>query len=336
MNTKHSSYNFDFNQVILFLYKNWKRLLITSIAAGLLGLLFSSSIFITPKYKSVCVFYPGTTNSISTALFYTVKARAQDPLMFAEQEITEQYMQLLQSEDLIGRVIKEFNLYEHYKLDPNNVEDQGKMGKIYEENVQISRTDFNSIKVIVMDPSPEKAAELANGIVNVMDEMKREVQHKVASQIFTIVEHEYKTKLDYTDSIKSRLRELGAMGVYDFANQSKGIGEVVGKGNTNSFTEKEKSKLGEHGGEAFLLISMLELEAENLTLLRTKYEQAQVDLNAKLSNVFIISNASPANIKAYPRKLLVAMVSALAAFVMGCMVIIGYEKYNEFKELIKP
>lgn len=336
MSKKHNSYSFDFNEVILFLYKNWKRLFIISFSAGVLGLVFSSPWFVTPKYKSVCVFYPGTVNSISTALFYSNKTKAQDPLMYAEQEVTEHYLQLLASDDLAGRVIGKFKLYEHYGLDPNNMKDQHKMGKIYEENILINRTDFNSIKVVVMDPSPEMAAELANGIVDLMDHMKTEVQHNVAQQIYTIVEKEYVAKLNYTDSIKNRLKELGAEGVYDLTNQAKGISEIVGKGSNNAFTEKEKAKLGEHGGEVFLLITMLELEAENLTLLRTKYEQAKVDLAGNLSNVFIISKGAVANTKAYPRRLLVIIISALAAFVMGCITIIGYDKYNEFRELIKP
>jgi uncharacterized protein involved in exopolysaccharide biosynthesis len=205
------------------------------------------------------------------------------------------------------------------------------MGKIYEENITCNRTDFNSIKVVVMDPSPEMAAELANGIVDLMDQMKHEVQQKVAKQIYEIVEKEYSAKLNYTDSIKTRLRELGAEGVYDLTNQAKGLSEVIGKTGSNAFTEKEKLKLGKYGGEVFMLITMLELEAENLSLLKTKYDQAKVDLNGQLSNVFVISKGAVANTKAYPRRLLTGIISALAAFVLGCIVIIGYDKYNEFK-----
>ncbi len=336
MSKKHSSYNFNFNEVVIFLYKNWKRLFIISFVAGVLGLIFSGPTFVTPLYKSTCIFYPGTTNSISSALFYSNKQKAQDPLMFAEQEITEHYMQLLQSADLTNKIIGKYKLYEHYELDPTDLKDQKKMDAMFEDNIKYSRTDFNSIKVIVHDPSPEMAAELANGIVQLMDEMKHEVQRKVAKQIFEIVEREYASKLQYTDSIKNRLKELGALGVYDLPNQAKGISEVTGKGGSNASTEKEKSKLGEHGGEVFMLITMLELEAENLTLLRTKYEQAKVDLDGKLSNVFIISKGDIPGYKDTPRRTLIAIFSAIAAFVMGCMSIIGFDKLREFKEIIKP
>lgn len=334
MDTKKSSYNFDFNEVILFLFRNWKRLFIVSAAAALVAFLVSGPWFITPKFKSDVVFYPGTTNSISSALFYSVKQKAQDPLMFADQEITEQYLQLLQSNDLSGRVISRFKLYEHYGLDPANLKDQRKMGKIYEENISFSRTDFNSIKVQVEDPSPEMAAAVATGIVEILDQMKHEVQRNVAQQIFNIVEKEYLAKLQYTDSIKARLRVLGADGVYDLSNQSKGIAEIDGKGQTNAATQRAKDKLGEHGGEVFMLITMLELEAENLTLLRTKYEQAKVDLNGELSNVFVISKAYVAMDKSYPRRLLIMVVASIAAFVMGCIAIVGYDKVIEFKSKI--
>jgi len=332
MDSKHNSYNFNFNEVILFLLRNWKRLAIVSFSGAVLGLIFSSPLFITPKYKSVCIFYPGMNNSISNALFYTIKQKAQDPMMYAEQEVTEHYMQLLQSEDLRGRVIAKYELYKHYQLDPTDLDDMKRMSKIYDENIQISRTDFNSIKVVVLDPEPEMAATLANGIVDLMDQLKTEINRKMANQIYQIVEKEYLGKMNYCDSIKSRLKELGADGVYDLVNQAKGIAEAEGAGKLSAAIEKEKSKLGEHGGEAFQLITMLELEAENLSNLRTKYEQAKVDLHANLSNVFVISKAYSSMAKAYPRRLLVIIFSGIGAFISGCIVIIGYAKADEFKK----
>lgn len=335
MSKKHQSYNFEFSEVILFLFRNWKRLLITGVSAGLIGLIASGPWLITPKFRSVCIFYPGTTNSISSALFYSNNQKTRDPLMFADQEVTEQYLQMLQSDDLGGRIIQKYKLYEHYQLDPNKLEDQKKMGKIYQENILFNRTDFNSIKVSVLDPSPEKAAEMANGIVELLDQMKHEVHHKVAKQIYDIVEKEYLSKLQFTDSIRNRLKELGALGVYDFGNQSKGISEAQGSGHGGAGLDKERASLTEHGGEAFMLLTLLELETENLSILRTKYEQARVDLNAELSNVFVISNATIANFKAYPRRTIISVISALAGFVMGCVFLIGAEKIREFRQKIQ-
>lgn len=335
MSKKNQSYNFEFTEVVLFLVGNWKKLLFSALAAGVVGFLASSPWFITPKFKSVCVFYPGTTNSISTALFYTIKQKAQDPLMFAEQEVTEQYLQMLQSDDLAGKIIHKYKLYEHYELDPNKVEDQKKMGKIYQENITFNRTDFNSIKITVMDPDPVIAAEMANGIVDMLDKMKHEVNQTVARQIFSIVEREYVSKLQYTDSLKLRLKELGHYGVYDLSNQAKGIAEAIGSGHAGAGIEKEKAGLTEHGGEALLLLNLIELEAENLANLRTKYEQARVDTTGGLSNVFVISKATVANFKAYPRRTMITLISAIAGFVMGCVILIAAEKITQFREKLQ-
>lgn len=334
MSKKNNSYNFDFIEVILFLYRHWKQLLIICLIAVVVSYVASSPIFITPKYKSTATFYPGTTNSISSALFYNIRETAQDPLAFADQEVTEQYLQLLQSADLRERVMTKFHLMEHYKIDTAKKNKYRKLNDLYDKNVKISRTDFNSVQVTVLDEEPAKAAELANGIMFTVDEMRHEVQSRVARQIFTIVEEEYHNKLHYIDSIKTRLKELGAEGVYDLTNQSKGISEVVGKGQPNKYTQNESKKLGEYGGEVFLLNQLLEVEAERIVLLNTKYTQAKIDMDAKLSNIFVVSYASPSDDKAYPIRSIIVFMSVLSAFILGCVVLVVLDKMDNFKQII--
>src|SRR5690606_16645775 len=103
----------------------------------------------------------------------------------------------------------------------------------------------------------------------------------------------------------------------------KGISEITGKGQQNQYTEKEKHKLGTYGGEATLLNFMIELEAENLTLLHTKYEQARIDAEGRLSNIFVVNYASPSDDKAYPVRSLIVVISTLSAFVFGCFAIVA-------------
>jgi uncharacterized protein involved in exopolysaccharide biosynthesis len=334
MSKKQPAYNFDLTDIILFFIRNWKPLAAVSAIAAVAAVIFTMPFFIKPLYESKASFYPGNTNSVSVALFYSIRDKVRDPLQFAELEVTEQYLQLLNSDELKGRVIKKFNLLEHYGLNPDSKGAYQALAKQYNDKIKVRRTDFNSIDIIVRDHDPEKAAEVANGIMYMVDGMKKEIQGRVAKQALGIIEKAYTDKIHLVDSLKQRMKELGAEGVYDLANQAKGISEVVGKGQNNQFTEKEKQKLATYGGEVLLLNEMIQQEAENLTFLRTKYEQAKLDVEADMSNLFIINYAGPSWDKVYPKRSIMLVVSVLSAFAAAVVFLLTLQQVEKIKRML--
>lgn len=334
MSKKQPAYNFDLTDIVLFFIRNWKALSVVSGLAAVAAVIFTMPFFIKPLYESKASFYPGNTNSVSVALFYSIRDKVRDPLQFAELEVTEQYLQLLNSDELKSRIIKKYNLLEHYGLNPDSKGAYQSLYKQYSDKINVRRTDFGSIDIVVRDHDPEKAAELANGIMYMVDGMKKEIQGRVAKQALVIVEKAYSDKLLLVDSLKQRMQQLGAEGVYDLANQAKGISEIVGKGQNNQFTEKEKQKLANYGGEVLLLNEMIQQEAENLTFLRTKYEQAKLDVHADLSNLFIINYAGPLWDKVYPKRSIILVVSVLSAFAVGCVILLTLQQIERIKRML--
>ncbi|MFN4971784.1 MAG: Wzz/FepE/Etk N-terminal domain-containing protein [Bacteroidota bacterium] len=334
MSKKQPAYNFDLTDIVLFFIRNWKALAVVSGLAAVAAVIFTMPFFIKPLYESKASFYPGNTNSVSVALFYSIRDKVRDPLQFAELEVTEQYLQLLNSDELKGRIIKKYNLLEHYGLNPESKGAYQSLARQYNDKIKVSRTDFNSIDIIVRDHDPEKAAELANGIMYMVDGMKKEMQGRVAKQALTIIERAYTDKINLIDSLKQRMKELGAEGVYDLANQAKGISEVLGKGQNNQFTEKEKQKLATYGGEVLLLNEMIQQEAENITFLRTKYEQAKLDVEADLSNLFIINYAGPSYDKVYPKRSIMLVISVLSAFAAACVFLLAMQQVDKIKRML--
>ena len=334
MSKKQPAYNFDLTDIVLFFIRNWKALAVVSGLAAVAAVIFTMPFFIKPLYESKASFYPGNTNSVSVALFYSIRDKVRDPLQFAELEVTEQYLQLLNSDELKGRIIKKYNLLEHYGLNPESKGAYQSLARQYNDKIKVSRTDFNSIDIIVRDHDPEKAAELANGIMYMVDGMKKEMQGRVAKQALTIIERAYTDKINLIDSLKQRMKELGAEGVYDLANQAKGISEVLGKGQNNQFTEKEKQKLATYGGEVLLMNEMIQQEAENITFLRTKYEQAKLDVEADLSNLFIINYAGPSYDKVYPKRSIMLVISVLSAFAAACVFLLAMQQVDKIKRML--
>src|SRR5271157_1072227 len=110
MNKIQENTDFTSTNFILFIYK-WRKILfiIVGVAIGA-SMLFSSSFFITPKYKSTVIMFPTSTNSISKALMADNYGGKQDILEFGAEEQSEQLLQILNSNKIRARIIQKYNL----------------------------------------------------------------------------------------------------------------------------------------------------------------------------------------------------------------------------------
>jgi uncharacterized protein involved in exopolysaccharide biosynthesis len=67
--------------------------------------------------------------------------------------------------------------------------------------------------------------------------------------------------------------------------------------------------------------------------LKKKLDQARIDVDGRLSNVFILQNATPAERKTYPIRSLIVIGSILGSFLLGCIVLLFVEKFQNQKGL---
>lgn len=328
MDQKKKQYYFELIDVFQFIYK-WRRklILICSISA-ILAIIVSGPWIIHPKFQSTAVFYPSTNNSISTALLTDSRVKQKDPLEFGEQVAAQQYVQILESDHLKTKVIQQFNLTEHYRIDPNDPEKNYKMGKKYNKNISVRKTPYASIEISVLDENPQIAADVANGIVTILDSVKTEVQRRMALQALNIIETEYNRKVEEINEIKARMAELGAKGVYRVEEQSKAITELIGKNGLNENIRRQQDNLAKYGAESQSLYSTLDLQMEQLNELKKKLDQSRIDVQGNLSNVFILQTATPAERKTYPIRSLIVAGAVLGSFLLSCIVLLFVEKFR--------
>ena len=168
---ENNNQNVDFNSTNFFLFLwNWRKILIIiSISAAIISA--GASYLITPKFKSTVVLFPTSTNSISKALINSNPGNNQDILEFGEEEQAEQLLQILNSSKIRDKVIERFNLAEHYEIDTNSKFKNTLLIKEYSENISFKRTEFMAVEITVMDKNPQKAADMANSISNLLDSL---------------------------------------------------------------------------------------------------------------------------------------------------------------------
>ena len=187
MNENDNKITFNASDVLLLIKRKWKHLLIVCSVAFVASLIVS---FCLPKrYKSSVVLYPANSTSISKTLA-TDENTEKGLLQFGEKEEVEQMMQMLQSNDIRNRIIEKYNLIEHYKIDPNTKYLYTKLYDKYDDNVKISRTEYTSVVVEVLDESPDTAAMIANDISQLLDTVYSRMQKERAYKALKIVENE--------------------------------------------------------------------------------------------------------------------------------------------------
>ena len=308
--------------IILDLYK-WRRpLLLFTFIAVVLGAIVSSPLIITPTFKSTAVIYPTTTNSISQALLTEHNPYRKDVLEFGEELEAERLLQVLNTDEMRNRIIQEFDLFEHYEINPEAEHANTWMSLAYNENFSFKRTELMSIKLDVLDEDPELAAEMCNRIVDLIDVVVKRIKQERAEQAIVILEKRDVSLSDRLFSIHDSLEVLRSHGVLDVSVQAERLTEyyaqALSKGNTSGARalKKEFNNLVQYGGDYFRLFEELELVQEQLNIIRLEKENISVELDAQLTNRFVINKAVAADKKAYPIRWLIVVFAGMSAFIM--------------------
>ena len=316
---QNKEFDFNFIDIVSLVWGYRKPLLIITLSAAILSAIFSSPFFITPKYQSEVIFYPTTINSIGNAMFTDLTQRQADPLAFGEEEEAENALQLLNSSALQERIVKNFDLLNHYEIDKEGGSPQTDLSRTIQNNIKFNRTRHLAVSITVLDESPEKAAEIANGIGALYDSVKTEIQRQVSLQALIIIEDEYKGKQVEVMDLRTGLKQLGEKGITNYEEQSRAIAEELYKVNANSSTgrrlQEVQDKLAKYAGDYTYLRETLILELESLSKLKKRYEKAKVDVEKTLPQKFVLTSAFAAEKKTYPvRSLIVLLVTASVVF----------------------
>ncbi|MFT7114387.1 MAG: hypothetical protein ACI8P7_001173 [Candidatus Azotimanducaceae bacterium] len=321
---------FDSTNLIVYLYSWRKPLIVFSLAAAVLAAVFSSPLFIKPKYKSQVVLFPTTTNSVSKALL-DERNSDRDILEFGKEEEAEQLLQILNSDEIRSTLIKKYDLLNHYDIDPNDPYKNTLLNEEYESNVTFNRTRFMSIVIEVMDTDPKLAAIMANDIAALLDTVKNRVQSERALDGFNIVKTQYDIIKTEMQIIEDSLKSLALKGVQSYTEQvyilteQLAMAKIAGKSSVAREIQAELDLLAEYGGAQSSLYDRLVLLREEANLIRRKYMEAKVNLENQMSHKFIVNDAFVAEKKSYPVRWLIVVLSTLGAFALTLVTIIILE-----------
>ncbi len=331
--SKEKSYNisemktfYDNSGLVGIILKWWIHIAVIALIALLLGVLFSSPVFITPKYKSYAVVYPANISP------------------YSDESETEQMLQLLQSRDIRDSVINKFDLAAHYEIDSNFKYFYSTIYYEYGQNVTISKTPYESVEITVLDKDPEMANDMVNAIIDFYHKKVRTLHNEKYLEVIRMFEAIIDKKQAHIDSLKNRLYTLSTeYGLIDYDAQAleitKGYLRTVMGATTTSINQKEVMRLKEnierHGGELIELVESIKNEAQNFSMLKVDYETTVRFYTDELTYANVITPPYPADKKSYPVRWLIVVFTVIATVFLTIIIILIIERYRHHFRLKK-
>ncbi len=337
-NQDNANNYFDSSNLVVYIF-HWKwPLIIVTIIAAALAVIFSGPSFITPKFKSTVTVFPTTTNSLSKALLpQQFSSRGQDIMEFGAEEQAEQLLQILNSDQIRSTIIEEFELMDHYDINPDGKYSRTELMETFSDNISYRRTEFMSVEINVLDEDPETAAAIANRISILLDEVKNRIQKGRALKGLEIIKGEYEGLKEETQSLDDSLTDLRYKGVHDYETQSSVFNEMLAtaliENNSSAVKEIERKldTLAKYGGIYVSLRDELQYMKEELVKLKTRYDQAKVDVSASLPASFKVNTAFAAEKKTYPTRWLIVALAGIGSFIVTFISILLYDTIRRSK-----
>lgn len=307
--------NIDLLKTIL----KWKKHLgVIAGCAVLLSILFSSPMFIPPKFRSFAVIYP------SNLIPYGIETP------------TEQMLQLFQSSEIRNEIIAGFKLAQHYGIDTTTAGYKFSVNRAFDENIQVSKTEFEAVRLEVMDTDPLKAYEIAVAMIDQFDKKTRKLHRQKSEEVVVILGNQLKSKNNEIDSLSAALKELKVKyGILDYKSQAKEASKEYYRslGSNQQKTADITSSirnLEEKGNEFVELNERLESSIKFYNSLKVDYDNAVRDVQKKLTYTNLVVKPALPDKKAYPVRWIIVVSSTLASLFFALIIIMiieGRKKY---------
>jgi uncharacterized protein involved in exopolysaccharide biosynthesis len=270
-----------------------KTLAIGVVVTGTLTWLVTTSVFITPLYRSEALIY--------VPLTIPSKQIEQQGIGFASDIEIDGHIQIFQSGRMRDSLISRYNLAEKFGID---MSETGGLSRLYEKidsRIKYEKTKFSSVSVTVLDPDPEKAAEMANAIVKLGDIIKEDILYENRRKAFMQAQLHYENKLYSVEELESQIDSLET---------------VTGENKNNSELTRLKSEYA--------------IEMRELASRKNHLETVERDFKTELPQAYVISEAIPAATPAWPRRKLIAAASVIAyAFLLLVFEIVKQDVKSE-------
>ena len=296
--------------------KNLTLLVVILIVAAIAAYIFSSPLFMKPRFKSTTVLYPINT------------------IPHSDESETEQMLQLFAHEEIKESVLNTFELYERWDLKPNDPEYRHWANLLYQERVSISPTRYESVEIVCQDEDPVIARDMCLHIIDKYNEVVRQGDRDVHVEYVKLKEFEL-AHLNYIiDSLQSKVNDIRTeSGITNYHLQSERVVEgymnMLSSGASSSRLEKVEKMLEDLAAEGSEL-EVLQQKVDHLKGYHTQLTKDKIMATSKatseLNYAKIVVEPMVADKKSYPIRWIIMVISLLLAGFAGIVLVVAKER----------
>jgi capsular polysaccharide biosynthesis protein len=310
------SNEFSFRSLLKLIKQNFKLLAVLAIVSALAGAIFSGPQFIRPKYKSTLVVFPVNIFPVSI-----------------ESE-TEQSQQIFLASAIRDSVIEKFNLWDHWNISREDEKAAYWMDLEYQTNISISRSQFESIVVKVLDYSPDTAKFIADEILKQYNNLASGFFTTKAQEFLDAANVTLAKRTAYIDSLQNRLQELAVnYGVLEYEMQTKELTKSYYE-MMRSGASKEKmnevslllDNLKKYGGESLKLATLLK---EYMLFYAESIDQRDLyffETQSEFRYYNLIESPKVAVKKSFPVRWIIVLSSVLVTLLFAIILIAQFNR----------
>lgn len=312
------------NIIPIILLYSWRKVIgIVTLLAVLVATIVTMPIFMPPVFKAEAIIYPPAT--------YSAKLIAEYDLRFGADKEIDEHIQILKSSLLRDSIIKRFDLWKHYNIEPDEDNKQFKLNKLYNENINVERTRYNSISVTVFDEDPAMAAEICNQIIKIGDKVKTYILKQNLIEALNSMQQNMLTSTKELETIGEEMQKMNPNIVLNYNTLTK-----------QKYAERIKAQLdlreyiaryrNDQNKELLELLFDYEDKLSRFFSLKDSYEQAIQSLNTKIADAYVITPAQIPDKKYAPKRMLIVLATVIFSVVISCFIILARERILYLKK----
>ncbi|NSW45664.1 MAG: hypothetical protein HPY79_07615 [Bacteroidales bacterium] len=309
-----------FNNKSLFqLISKWKlHLIIISMVSIAIGVFISSPIVITPKYKSTAIVYPTNISE------------------YSKESTTEQMYQIFMSTDIKFKMLDAFQLDKHYKLSKNDPLFITYFLDEFNNNVSISKTEFESVQITIYDKDPKVASDMVDSMIAFYNDKVAELHKRKQKEMIEIMSKAMNDKKKEIDSVENKLIEIRTKyGILNVTTQSIEATKGMIQGNKQA-TELYKN-LEQYAGTYKELDSLSWHFRKEYINYKWQYENALREYNKNITYAQVVQYPFPADKKSYPVRWAIVALTLVGGLIISLIAIALIEsKKQKTNTAIEP
>ncbi|MEM9053317.1 MAG: Wzz/FepE/Etk N-terminal domain-containing protein [Bacteroidota bacterium] len=308
--------SFDFKWLIGIVKENIKLFLIVGVLSGIVGVVISLPVFMTPKFKSTAIVYPANVG------------------LYSEESQTEQMLQYFEASSIRDTIIEKYDLYDVFEIEEGTPNSRFYLLEEYRDNVRVSKTKYESILLEVISEDPELAKNIADEIL-IQVNLKYDI---LMNERFEGIVNAYEKQMSYQrvviDSLESLIAKISIENdVLEYGSQTRelvrGYVDVLSRTGSSGIND-DLQKLLTNTQEKGSLIKMLQNLSYMATMqhgeLSKRYLENRVYHQADLNFTDVIVEPEVADKKFWPVRWLVLVIVVASSLLFTLMAILLFKK----------